>query len=177
MAAKAKSSADKQKSPKPATGKARAAKAGNSAAAEEHSFQAEMQQLLHIIVHSLYSEKEIFLRELISNASDALNKIRFQMLTEPDVRDKDVELAIELAVDAEDKTVTVSDTGVGMTHDEIVASLGTIARSGTLDFVKQLSASDPGKRTEMIGQFGVGCIGNQLPQEDLLLRSNVHQLS
>ncbi len=146
---------------KDGAGKNGAAKGQAVKSTEEHAFQAEMQQLLHIIVHSLYSEREIFLRELISNASDALNKLRFLTLTQPDVRDPEVELEITLEVDegGEDdgtKAIIVSDTGIGMTHDELIESLGTIARSGTLDFVKQLSGIDPGKRTEMIGQFGVG---------------------
>jgi molecular chaperone HtpG len=123
---------------------------------EQHAFQAEMQQLLHIIVHSLYSDRDIFLRELISNASDALNKQRFRQLTDSNVRDKDAELKIEIAADKDAKTVTVSDTGIGMTRDELIANLGTIARSGTLEFVKNLGTSEPEKRRELIGQFGVG---------------------
>ena len=126
------------------------------AAGEEFSFQAEMQQLLHIIINSLYSEREIFLRELISNASDALSRLRFEMLTQPEVRDKETPLEITLAVDAEEKALTVSDTGMGMTREELIQNLGTIARSGTLEFVKELAGSDPAKRTELIGQFGVG---------------------
>lgn len=125
-------------------------------AAEHHPFQAEMQQLLHIIVHSLYSEREVFLRELISNASDALNKLRFRTLTDNAVRDPDAPLEITLAVESEPPALIISDTGIGMTHDELINSLGTIARSGTLEFVKNLSSAAPEQRMEMIGQFGVG---------------------
>ena len=123
---------------------------------EVFPFQAEMQQLLHIIINSLYSEREIFLRELISNASDALNTLRFEMLTKPEVRDKETPLEITLTEEAEKKVLTVSDTGMGMSREELIQNLGTIARSGTLDFMKELSLSDPAKRKELIGQFGVG---------------------
>ncbi|MBI3993808.1 MAG: ATP-binding protein, partial [Candidatus Lambdaproteobacteria bacterium] len=125
-------------------------------AAEHHAFKAEMQQLLHIIIHSLYSEREIFLRELISNASDALNKLRFQMQTNSAVRDPELPLEISLELAQKPVSLTVSDNGVGMTHDELLNNLGTIARSGTLEFVKQLSSAAPDQRMEMIGQFGVG---------------------
>jgi molecular chaperone HtpG len=127
-----------------------------SSAGEVHAFQAEMQQLLNIIIHSLYSERDIFLRELISNAADAINKLKFQMITNPDVRDKDRELEIVLEPDGEAKALTVSDTGIGMSREELIANLGTIAKSGTLEFVKQLSAVDPSQRMDLIGQFGVG---------------------
>ena len=130
--------------------------AAESVEGEEHVFQADMQQLLHIIVHSLYSEREIFIRELISNAADALNRVRFLMLTDSNVRDAKQELEITLDIDTDNKAITIHDTGIGMTRDELVSSLGTIARSGTLDFVKRLSATEPGQRMDMIGQFGVG---------------------
>ena len=123
---------------------------------EVFAFQAEMRQLLSIIIHSLYSEREVFLRELISNASDAINKLKFTLLTNQAVRDKDAPLEITLEVDPEGKTITISDTGVGMTKDELIANLGTIAKSGTLDFVKRLAESGQESRQELIGQFGVG---------------------
>ena len=129
---------------------------GGAAGAEVHAFQAEMQQLLNIIIHSLYSEREIFLRELISNGSDALNKIKFEMITNTDVRDKDAPLEIVLEPDDGANSLTVSDTGIGMTREELAANLGTIAKSGTLEFVKQLSSADPNQRMNLIGQFGVG---------------------
>ncbi|MDH3674287.1 MAG: molecular chaperone HtpG [Anaerolineae bacterium] len=122
-------------------------------------FRAEIQQLLDIIVHSLYSNKEIFLRELLSNASDALNRIKFEMLTNREVLDEDAELAIWLEMDEENRTLTIRDSGIGMAHDEIVQSLGTIAHSGAREFLKAIEES--GKQGEaatadVIGQFGVG---------------------
>ncbi len=125
-------------------------------AGEVHAFQAEMQQLLQIIIHSLYSEREIFLRELISNASDAINRLKFALLTRGEARDKDAPLEITLSLDKDQHTITVSDTGQGMTREEVVRNLGTIARSGTLEFVRSLAAADATQRTNMIGQFGVG---------------------
>ncbi len=122
---------------------------------QSFEFKAEIQQLLNILVHSLYTEREIFMRELISNASDALNRIQFEMLTRRDVVDPDAELAIRVEVDAEARTIVVSDTGVGMTHEEVVQDLGTIAHSGAAAFLQQLQEEKrPG--VEMIGQFGVG---------------------
>jgi molecular chaperone HtpG len=122
---------------------------------QSFEFKAEIQQLLNILVHSLYTEREIFLRELISNASDALNRIQFEMLTQRDIVDPDAELAITLEVDPEARTIAVSDTGVGMTHEEAVQDLGTIAHSGAAAFLQQLQEEKrPG--VEMIGQFGVG---------------------
>ncbi|MBI4083434.1 MAG: molecular chaperone HtpG [Candidatus Lambdaproteobacteria bacterium] len=130
--------------------------AASPATGEVHRFQAEMQQLLRIIIHSLYSEREIFLRELISNASDALNRLRYLMHTQPEVRDKDAALEIAIEVDGPGKAITIRDTGIGMSREDLIANLGTIARSGTLEFVQQLSAADAGRRAELIGQFGVG---------------------
>src|SRR3972149_11186592 len=123
---------------------------------EKVPFKTETKQILHILIHSLYSEREIFLRELISNASDAINRLKFRTLTDADVRDKDAPLEITLELDTEGKALTLSDTGIGMTREEAMRNLGTIARSGTLEFVKQLSAAEPGQRLDMIGQFGVG---------------------
>ena len=120
----------------------------------KYEFKAEIQQLLNILVHSLYTDREIFLRELISNAADALNRVQFEMLTNRDVLDPDAELAIRIKVDKDAKTITVSDTGIGMTRDEIVENLGTIAQSGAAAFIKQLQEKPAS--LEMIGQFGVG---------------------
>jgi molecular chaperone HtpG len=120
---------------------------------ERHEFQAEVRQLLDLMVHSLYSDKDIFLRELISNSSDALDKLRFEQLTRPELGGG--ELAIELAVDATARTLTIRDNGIGMTRDEVVKNIGTIAKSGTrefLDAVKTRKDVPP----ELIGQFGVG---------------------
>jgi molecular chaperone HtpG len=122
---------------------------------ERHEFRAEIQQLLHILVHSLYTEREIFLRELVSNASDALNRLRFETVSREgaEIFQPDAELAIRISVDSESRTLTVSDSGIGMTADEIMDSLGTIAKSGAATFLKALQEQ---KGSEIIGQFGVG---------------------
>jgi len=123
--------------------------------AEKHSFQAEIQQLLDLVVHSLYTDKEIFLRELISNASDSMEKLRHIEATEKNIHDPILPLEIHITTDAEAKTLTISDAGIGMTREELVKNLGTIAHSGTKAFLKSVqdSGSTPGN---MIGQFGVG---------------------
>ena len=122
---------------------------------EQHTFQAETQQLLNILIHSLYTEKEIFLRELISNASDALNRLQFEMLTNDAVQDAQAELEIHIAVDEEANTLTISDTGIGMNREEIVAGLGTIAKSGAKAFIDAMQEK-PERAADIIGQFGVG---------------------
>ncbi len=126
-----------------------------SGAAQAFEFKAEIQQLLNILVHSLYTEREIFLRELLSNASDALNRIQFEMLTNRDVLDPEAELAIRIEADQDAGTLTISDTGIGMTRDEIAQDLGTIAHSGAAAFLKQLETAQR-PSVELIGQFGVG---------------------
>jgi TNF receptor-associated protein 1 len=122
---------------------------------EKHTFQAEIQQLLDLVVHSLYTDKEIFLRELISNASDSMEKLRHIEATEKDVHEPTLPLEIHITTDEEAKTLTISDHGIGMTREELVKNLGTIAHSGTKAFLKSVkdSGSTPGN---MIGQFGVG---------------------
>lgn len=122
---------------------------------EQHTFQAETQQLLNILIHSLYTEKEIFLRELISNASDALNRLQFEMLTNDAVQDAQAELEIHIEVDEEANTLTISDSGIGMNRDEIVAGLGTIAKSGAKAFIEAMQ-DKPESAADIIGQFGVG---------------------
>ncbi len=125
--------------------------------AEEFTFQAETQQVLNILIHSLYTDSEIFLRELVSNASDALNRIQFEQLTNRDVLDPDAELYIEIKPDEEAGTLTISDSGIGMTRDEMVDGLGTIARSGAAAFIDAIKdAKDRDVAADMIGQFGVG---------------------
>jgi len=119
------------------------------------TFKAEVQQVLQILAHSLYTDREIFLRELISNASDALNRVQFEMLTNRDVRDADAELAIHVAADSEARTITVSDSGIGMTREEMVEHLGTIAQSSARAFVQRAKEGGQGA-SEIIGQFGVG---------------------
>lgn len=122
---------------------------------EKLSFQAEVKQLLHIVVHSLYSNKEIFLRELISNASDAFDKLRFQALSDPALYENDADAKIRISYDKEAKTLTISDNGIGMSREEVVENLGTIAKSGTREFLAKLSG-DQKKDANLIGQFGVG---------------------
>jgi molecular chaperone HtpG len=124
---------------------------------EIRGFQTEIKQLLDILVHSLYSQREIFLRELISNASDALHRVKFEMLTNRDVLDPDAKLAIRIIGDPEKGTLTISDTGVGMTHDELVENLGVIAHSGAAQFIKALQEQQGSPEAiDQIGQFGVG---------------------
>ncbi len=122
---------------------------------ETLGFQTEVKQLLHLMIHSLYSNKEIFLRELISNASDAADKLRFEALAKPELLEGGAELKIRLSFDKDAKTVTLEDNGIGMSREEVIAHLGTIAKSGTADFLKNLSG-DQKKDSHLIGQFGVG---------------------
>lgn len=122
---------------------------------ETLGFQTEVKQLLQLMIHSLYSNKEIFLRELISNASDAADKLRFESLSNPALLEGDADLRIRISVDPVAKTLTLDDNGIGMSRDEVIAHLGTIAKSGTADFIKQLSG-DQKKDSHLIGQFGVG---------------------
>jgi len=123
---------------------------------EQHSFQTEARQLLHLMVHSLYSNREIFLRELVSNAADACDKLRFLAVSDAGLLGDDSELRIRISVDEEAGTLTVNDNGIGMDRDEVIANLGTIARSGTKEFLQQLRDSKSEQRAELIGQFGVG---------------------
>lgn len=122
---------------------------------ETLGFQTEVKQLLHLMIHSLYSNKEIFLRELISNASDAEDKLRFEALSNDALYENDGDLKIRLSFDEEAKTVTITDNGIGMSRDEVITHLGTIAKSGTADFMKNLTG-DSQKDSQLIGQFGVG---------------------
>ena len=126
---------------------------------QTHAFQAEVAQLLHLVTHSLYSNKEIFLRELVSNASDACDKLRYEALHNSSLFEEQPNLDIRISFDKTAKTITISDTGIGMSEKEAIDHLGTIAKSGTKDFVGKLSddqktqAKDTGS---LIGQFGVG---------------------
>jgi molecular chaperone HtpG len=122
---------------------------------ETLGFQTEVKQMLHLMIHSLYSNKEIFLRELISNASDACDKLRFEALNDDSLFENDPQIKVSIAFDAEANTVTISDNGIGMNRDEVIENLGTIAKSGTSAFLQQLSG-DEKKDANMIGQFGVG---------------------
>ncbi|MEW9799154.1 molecular chaperone HtpG [Alteromonas sp. CYL-A6] len=122
---------------------------------ETHGFQTEVKQLLHLMIHSLYSNKEIFLRELVSNAADAADKLRFKALENDALYEGDSELNVKVSVDKDAGTVTITDNGIGMTRDEVMSNLGTIAKSGTKDFFSKLSG-DAAKDSQLIGQFGVG---------------------
>src|SRR5689334_20815198 len=124
-------------------------------ARETLGFQAEVKQLLHLMIHSLYSNKEIFLRELISNAADAADKLRFEALANNALYESDPDLKIRISFDKAARTLTVSDNGVGMSRDEVVQNIGTIARSGTREFFESLTG-DQAKDARLIGQFGVG---------------------
>jgi molecular chaperone HtpG len=124
-------------------------------AAETHKFQAEVAQVLHLVTHSLYSHKEIFLRELVSNASDACDKLRFESLGKPELLSGDGDLRIDISVDKDARTITIRDNGIGMSRDEVIANIGTIASSGTRKFLEAMSAEQKSD-ANLIGQFGVG---------------------
>ena len=145
----------------------------SDAQVESLEFQADVQQLLNILSRSLYVVKEIFLRELISNASDALHRIQFEMLTNRDVLDPDVELAIHVDFDEEAKTLTVSDSGIGMSKEDLVQNLGTIAHSGAMAFLKNL---EEGQRpADIIGQFGVGFYAVFMVADEVRVTSRSHE--
>ena len=122
---------------------------------ETLGFQAEVKQLLNLMIHSLYSNKEIFLRELVSNASDACDKLRFEALNNGALYENDAELKIRVAFDKDARTITISDNGIGMSRDEVIDHIGTIAKSGTREFFSALTG-DQAKDAHLIGQFGVG---------------------
>jgi molecular chaperone HtpG len=137
---------------------------------ETHGFQTEVKQLLNLMIHSLYSNKEIFLRELVSNASDAADKLRFKALSDGDLYENDADLRVRVSFDKELKTITISDNGIGMTRDEVVEHLGTIAKSGTAEFFSNLSG-DQAKDSQMIGQFGVGFYSSFIVADNVVVRT------
>ncbi len=146
------------------------AKKKTKPASETFEFQAETRQLLDIVVHSLYTHKEIFLRELVSNASDALDRLRFEALTTPDLLSKDEKLEIRIETDPEARTLTISDNGIGMSRDEVVSNIGTIAKSGTRELVAKAKESKSTEAlTELIGQFGVGFYSSFMVTERVTL--------
>ncbi len=147
-----------------------------STVVETKEFQTEIRQLLDIVIHSLYTEREIFLRELISNAADAMEKMRYTQLTGPEVKDKD--LAFEIHIDTDDKahTLTITDTGIGMTKEELVENLGTIAHSGSKEFIKHLSTKGDQKDLNLIGQFGVGFYSSFMVADRVTLYTRSYQL-
>ena len=143
---------------------------------ETLGFQTEVRQLLKLMIHSLYSNKEIFLRELISNASDAADKLRFESLGAPDLLSEDPELRIRIESDKEQNTITIIDNGIGMSRDELVEHLGTIARSGTVEFLQQMTG-DQQKDAQLIGQFGVGFYSSFIVADKVVVESRRAGLS
>ncbi len=141
---------------------------------EGFEFQAEIKKLLNILSHSLYTHKEVFLRELISNASDALTKIRYYSLTNPDYEGKDLPLEITIEMDEKDKILTIRDTGIGMTKDEIIQNVGTIAKSGSLEFIANLS-EQARKDSNVIGQFGVGFYSVFMVADEVKIRTKSYK--
>lgn len=137
---------------------------------ETRGFETEVKQLLHLMIHSLYSNKEIFLRELISNASDAADKLRFEALTHPEYYEQDSELKIWIEHDETANTLTIRDNGIGMSFEEVVKNLGTIARSGTKDFLNSLSG-DAAKDSNLIGQFGVGFYSSFMVSDQVTVKT------
>ena len=137
---------------------------------EVHGFQTEVKQLLQLMIHSLYSNKEIFLRELVSNAADASDKLRFKALSNAELYEGDGDLRVRVSTDKEANTITISDNGIGMTHDQIVEHLGTIAKSGTAEFFSQLSG-DQASDSQLIGQFGVGFYSAFIVADKVTVRS------
>ncbi|HBA43341.1 MAG TPA: molecular chaperone HtpG, partial [Alphaproteobacteria bacterium] len=127
----------------------------SESANEKHAFQAEVSRLLHMMINSVYSEREIFLRELISNASDACDKLRYLAITDPSLQSGGDSFRIDITLDKQARLITIADNGVGMSHDELIENLGTIAHSGTGKFVDQLTG-DASADIDLIGQFGVG---------------------
>ncbi len=137
---------------------------------ETRGFQSEVKQLLHLMIHSLYSNKEIFLRELISNASDAADKLRFKALSAPELYEGDGDLKVRISFDADKGTLTISDNGIGMTREQAIDHLGTIAKSGTKEFLTALG-SDQAKDSQLIGQFGVGFYSSFIVADKVTVRT------
>ena len=142
---------------------------------ETLEFQSETKKLLDIVIHSLYTEKDIFLRELVSNAADALEKMRHFNLMEQEVFDKEAPLEINITVNDKDNTITIVDTGIGMTRDELIANLGTIAHSGSKTFLNSLGESAQ-KDVNIIGQFGVGFYAAFMVAKTVRVQSRSYQL-
>lgn len=142
----------------------------NKQPSQKHSFQAEVAQLLHLVTHSLYSNPEIFLRELISNASDACDKLRFEGINHPEFYENDPELHVRVTLDKDNKTITISDNGIGLSEQEAIDNLGTIAKSGTKDFMSKLSG-DQKSDAQLIGQFGVGFYSGFIVAEKITVES------
>ncbi|HAV74131.1 MAG TPA: molecular chaperone HtpG, partial [Limnobacter sp.] len=137
---------------------------------ETMGFQTEVKQLLHLMIHSLYSNKEIFLRELVSNASDACDKLRFEAINNAGLFESDTELKIRVSFDKEARTITIEDNGIGLSREDAIEHLGTIAKSGTKEFFGKLSG-DQQKDAALIGQFGVGFYSAFIVADKVTVRS------
>ncbi|WP_028357669.1 molecular chaperone HtpG [Brackiella oedipodis] len=138
--------------------------------AQTMGFQAEVKQLLHLMIHSLYSNKEIFLRELVSNAADACDKLRFLAIKNPELMASDNDLLIRVSFDAQARTITIDDNGIGMTYQEVIDNIGTIAKSGTKEFFSKLSG-DQQKDAQLIGQFGVGFYSSFIVADNVVVQT------
>lgn len=147
---------------------------GRAPKSEKRQFKAEVRQVLDIVIHSLYTHREIFIRELISNASDALEKLRHEILTTDSYNDKDAPLEIRIETDKNDHFLTITDTGIGMTHDEIVQNLGTIARSGTKEFLENLKDRES-LDSDIIGKFGVGFYSAFMAADEVRVRTRSYK--
>ncbi|SDH71609.1 molecular chaperone HtpG [Desulfosporosinus hippei] len=148
-----------------------------STAVETKEFQTEIRQLLDIVIHSLYTDREIFLRELISNAADAMEKLRYTQLTGPEVKDQDAALEVHIDTDDNSHTLTITDTGIGMTKEELVGNLGTIAHSGSKEFIKHLTDKGDKKDLNLIGQFGVGFYSAFMVAEKVTITTRSYHLN
>lgn len=138
---------------------------------ETHSFQSEVKQLLHLMIHSLYSNKEIFLRELVSNASDAIDKLRFLGISKPELYENESNTKIQISVNKSQGTLIINDNGIGMTRQDVINNLGTIAKSGTKSFLKSLKNQKNNVKNELIGEFGVGFYSSFIVSEKVLVRT------
>jgi molecular chaperone HtpG len=137
---------------------------------ETRGFETEVNQLLDLMIHSLYSNKEIFLRELISNASDACDRLRFSAVSDASLYEEDIELKIKVSYDADLRTITISDNGIGMTREEVIDHIGTIAKSGTRSFLDSITG-DEKNDAKLIGQFGVGFYSSFIVADEVTLRT------
>ncbi|MBZ0257388.1 ATP-binding protein, partial [bacterium] len=142
---------------------------------ETREFQADVKQVLDIVIHSLYTHREIFIRELISNAADALEKLRYEKLQNPDIADPDLPLEIRIDLEEDKKTFTISDAGIGLSEEEAVKNLGSIAHSGSREFIQKLK--DSGGDAQLIGQFGVGFYSVFMAADSVTVQSRSAQPS
>ncbi len=141
----------------------------------KYEFQSEVKQLLNILVYSLYKHKEVFLRELISNAIDALNKVKFTQLTDPDIEDSNLELEINISIDKKNKKLIIEDTGIGMSKKDLVNNIGTIAHSGAVNFLKKSSKLAKDEKVDLIGKFGVGFYSSFMVAEEVFIYTKSHK--